>query len=111
MAECPLARNASSAGPNDKHQFAFIIELLTLSWPHERRLMPRERARRPQEQARIFRQLRTVAIFFIAVRVVHADANDLLRLRQERQVCQPISAVIGRAASRKVGKTAQLVRS
>src|ERR1044071_3507601 len=50
-------------------------------------------------------------MFLVAVRVVHTDANDLLRLRQGGRISQFVRSVIGSSARGEFGELLQFLRA
>src|SRR5688572_9104834 len=60
---------------------ALVVELLAFRWAQQRLLMAGEGARETDEEGGVGGGGLPVLVFFVAVRVVHADADDLLRSR------------------------------
>ncbi len=90
-----------------QHEFAFIIELLRRARPDQRRIVTDERARRAHEHAGKFRRVLAVFVFGIAVRIVHADADDLFRRGNGRAQNGVVEGTIGGAFLRDLAKARQ----
>src|SRR5579884_2151858 len=107
MAERLLLGDSPASFADDERKLSFVIKLLAFSGPNERRVVRRERGRRSEEKARIFGQLRTVAIFLVAVAVIDSDADDLLRVREQRCVTQLLRTDVALASVSELGEALQ----
>src|SRR5262249_56971266 len=76
---------------------ALIVELGGDFRPHDRHAGADERAWEPAEQVRIFRRLAAVLVFGGTLRIVDADADDLLGRDERREELHILDLVIGLA--------------
>ena len=82
MAECISLFDMPPSLADDHRNFALIVKLVGSIWADQRLLMAGEGAGETDKERHIRRRFLPVFIFSIAIREVHADADDLFRRRQ-----------------------------
>ena len=93
-------RDPPPRGPDHDRDLAFVVELSRLGRTQQVRAVPDERPRKAREHARVLRRRGAVLVFLVAVAVVDADADDLLRHGNGRQE-RPRRALTGVCAPRR----------
>ena len=84
LARFYLARDMAAFAADHQRDLALVVELARYLRQHDRLPVADQGARRAHEQARVFRRFRVVLVLGIAVGIVHADAQDLLRCDHRR---------------------------
>ena len=92
-------RNTSPGFADDQHDLAFVIELVRFWRVQYRLLVTDQRFAAAHEHARVLGQGAAVLVLRIPVRVVHADADDLFRVRDHRQKFEAVQRKIEAAFS------------
>ena len=91
-----------------EHDLAFVVELVGFRRIHDRLEMADEAARRAHEDARVLRRFGAVLVLRVAVAVVDADADDLLGIRDRRQVADLVERDRGLARRAERDRAVQL---
>ncbi len=94
MVQSRTFRNVPAGLADDQDQFALVIELRRGTRPDQRHPVADKGTWRAHEHAGIFRGVLAILVFGVAVRVIHADADDLFRRRDRRQPGDRIERMI-----------------